>query len=93
MASMTPGRSSAGITVTQAPNPLPLVYDLLEPLRPSVDCKVLEFALAQTFTPSDFTINRLGGCRINPQMARALVREMDLPVAVTVATFWGRLLA
>jgi len=38
-------------------NPIPLIYDLMEPLRPVVDRKVLEFALAHTFTPGDFTIS------------------------------------
>jgi len=42
-------------------NPIPLVYDLMEPLRPVVDGKVLEFALAHTFTPGDFTISSKGG--------------------------------
>jgi len=26
-----------------------------------------------TFSPGDFSINRLGGCRLNPQLARCLV--------------------
>jgi hypothetical protein len=51
---------------------MPLVCDLMEPLRPEIDRVVLEFGLAHTFTPGDFTINKLGGCRLNPQVARAV---------------------
>jgi CRISPR-associated protein Cas1 len=54
----------------------PLVCDLMEPLRPVVDRVVLSFALAHTFTPGDFTINKLGGCRLHPQMAKALSNEL-----------------
>ena len=53
-----------------------LTYDLLEPIRPVVDALVLKFALAHTFKPGDFTIDKSGGCRLNPQMARAVVREI-----------------
>ena len=53
-------------------NRIPLVYDLMEPLRPVVDRAILEFALAHTFAPGDFAINRWGGCRLNPQMAKVV---------------------
>jgi hypothetical protein len=33
----------------------------MEPLRPVVDRKVLEFALAHTFTPGAFTISSKAG--------------------------------
>jgi hypothetical protein len=33
----------------------------------------LEFALTHTFAPQDFLINKIGACRINPQMAKRLV--------------------
>jgi CRISPR-associated protein Cas1 len=52
---------------------MPLVCDLMEPLRPESDRLVLEFAMSHTFTPGDFTINRLGACRLNPQIAKAIV--------------------
>ena len=67
---------SIGIAHKRHTNPIPLVYDLMEPLRPVVDRKVLEFALSQTFAPSDFTINRMGGCRLNPQMAKVVASEL-----------------
>lgn len=59
-----------GIIHERKDNPAPLAYDLLEPLRPLVDRAVLEFAIAHTFEPGDFTINKWGGCRLNPQMAK-----------------------
>lgn len=65
---------SIGIAHRRGSNPIPLVYDLMEPMRPAVDRKVLEFALSNTFTSGDFSITQLGGCRLNPQMARNLAR-------------------
>ena len=35
-------------------NRIPFVYDLMEPVRPTVDRKILEFALARIFTPRGF---------------------------------------
>jgi CRISP-associated protein Cas1 len=49
------------------------VFDLIEPLRPIVDRKVLEFVRARTFHPGDFTIRPDGACRLNPEMARNIV--------------------
>lgn len=48
----------------------------MEPLRPVIDRIVLEFALSHAFELGDFMINRLGGCRLNPQMAKGLVNIM-----------------
>ena len=52
------------------------VLDLMEPMRPVVDRKVLEFVQAHTFHPADFTIRKDGVCRLNPEMARTVVRTM-----------------
>lgn len=68
---------SIGIAHRRSWNPIPLVYDLMEPLRPVVDQKFSEFALANTFTPGDFTISDKGGCRINPQLAKALANSVS----------------
>jgi CRISPR-associated protein Cas1 len=65
-----------GIAHGRHTNPIPFVYDLMEPLRPIVDRKVLEFALSHTFTPGDFTISSHGGCRLNPQMAKAVAGQV-----------------
>jgi CRISP-associated protein Cas1 len=51
-----------------------LVFDLMEPLRPIVDRKVLEFVQVHTFHPADFTIRSDGVCRLNPEMAKHIVR-------------------
>jgi CRISPR-associated protein Cas1 len=50
-----------------------LVYDLMEPQRPLVDRKVLEFVRARTFHPADFAIRGDGVCRLNPELARQLL--------------------
>jgi len=60
---------------------IPLVHDLMEPLRPVVDAKILSFVQTHTFNPGDFTISSFGGCRLNPQMARAVVRAVDVDAA------------
>ena len=67
---------SIGIAHRRHTNRIPLVYDLMEPLRPAVDRTVLSFALSHIFKPGDFTINRLGGCRLNSQLAKAVVGKV-----------------
>ena len=59
-------------------NRIPLVYDLMEPLRPVADRAILKFALSHKFVPGDFTINKWGGCRLNPQLAKSLVGQIAL---------------
>lgn len=63
----------------------------VKPLRPVVDRKILQFALAHTFTPGDFTITRLGGCRLNPQMARIVAREIGRVETKVVVSFMSHL--
>ena len=69
---------SIGFAHGNSKNRMPLVYDLMEPLRPIVDRNILEFAQSNTFTPGDFTINRFGGCRLNPQLAKQIVKGNEL---------------
>jgi len=57
-------------------NKIPLVYDLMEPLRPVVDRAILKFALSNTFMPGDFSINRWGACRLNPQMVKVVASQI-----------------
>jgi hypothetical protein len=45
----------------------------MEPLRPTVDRIILDFARANPFNPADFTIRRDGACRLNPELAKILV--------------------
>lgn len=54
-----------------------LVLDLMEPLRPIVDRRVLEFVRANTFEPNDFVIRSDGVCRLQPNLATALVTMID----------------
>jgi CRISPR-associated endonuclease Cas1 len=53
-----------------------LVFDLMEPLRPIVDRKILEFVQSRTFHPADFTLANNGNCRLNPELARNVVRAI-----------------
>ena len=78
---------SIGVTHSNDRNQIPLVYDLMEPLRPVVDRRILEFALGNVFSPGDFTINKVGGCRLNPQMIGPVVRAIDIPADRVVADF------
>ena len=52
------------------------VLDVMEPMRPIVDRKVLEFVRSHTFHPADFTIRSDGVCRLNPEMARNVVERV-----------------
>jgi len=52
---------SIGFAHRRSWNPIPLAYDLMEPIRPVVDRKVSELALSHTFTPGDFAISSKGG--------------------------------
>jgi CRISPR-associated endonuclease Cas1 len=56
------------------------VYDLMEPVRPVMDKKILEFVLNRTFSPDDFVLNKNGIVRLHPQFARFLVKSIqDIP--------------
>jgi CRISP-associated protein Cas1 len=65
------------------------VYDLMEPVRRSVDRAVLKFVQAHTFHPADFTIRSDGVCRLNPEMARQVAQfvldGLDVPVPYTAS--------
>ncbi|MFM9889019.1 MAG: CRISPR-associated endonuclease Cas1 [Rickettsiales bacterium] len=54
-----------------------LVLDLMEPVRPIMDKKVLEFVMGRTFSPDDFIVNKNGVCRLHPQFARVLVKAVQ----------------
>jgi CRISPR-associated protein Cas1 len=53
-----------------------LIFDLMEPERPKVDRKVLDFVRAHVFDPADFVIRTDGVCRLNPEMARMIVANV-----------------
>jgi CRISPR/Cas system-associated endonuclease Cas1 len=69
---------SIGFAHQRSWNLIPLVFDLMEPLWPVVDRKILEFVLGHTFSPGDFTINSKGGCRLNPHFAKVLVSRLAI---------------
>jgi CRISP-associated protein Cas1 len=50
----------------------------MEPLRPVVDRTILEFVKQQTFAAGDFTLLSNGVCRLNPQLARNVVRAIEI---------------
>jgi CRISPR-associated endonuclease Cas1 len=54
-----------------------LVFDLMEPFRPVVDSVVLDLVGCRAFEPADFTIRKDGVCRLNPELARTLVRLLE----------------
>jgi CRISP-associated protein Cas1 len=47
-----------------------LVFDLMEPRRPMVDAKVLNFVARNKVAAGDFLIREDGVCRLAPQLAR-----------------------
>jgi CRISPR/Cas system-associated endonuclease Cas1 len=53
-----------------------LVFDLMEPQRPVVDREILGFVQSRTFHPADFTLTNDGVCRLNPELARHVVRAV-----------------
>jgi CRISPR-associated protein Cas1 len=48
------------------------IFDLMEPERPVVDRKILEFIKWHVFDPADYVIRSDGVCRLNPEMARSV---------------------
>ena len=57
-----------------------LVFDLMEPVRPVMDQKILEFVLGRTFSPDDFILGKNGIVRLHPQFARYVVKILqDMP--------------
>jgi len=83
---------SIGFMHGNSSNRIPLVYDLMEPLRPIIDKCVLQFALENTFSPDDCTINRVGACRLNPQLARAVARYVQAVGTSTVVRDYVKLI-
>ena len=65
---------SIGFLHASGPERPAFVLDLMEPLRPIIDRKVLEFIQAHVFYPADFTIRADGVCRLNPEMGCQVVQ-------------------
>ncbi len=66
-----------GYLHSSTPERQALVLDMMEPQRPVVDRKVLEFVQAHTFHPADFTTRSDGVCRLNPEMASCIVENIS----------------
>lgn len=64
---------SIGFLHTKSRDNSALVFDLMEPMRPVIDRDVLAFVKSNTFMPNDFTIRSDGVCRLNPNLAAAIV--------------------
>ena len=47
-----------------------LVYDLMEPLRPAVDRKLVEMISSRSFAAADFFLHPSGVVRLNPKLAK-----------------------
>lgn len=62
----------------------------MEPLRQIVDRQILNFVQRTEFLLADFTLSERGVCRVNPQLARNVVRGIDINSAVadTVLKFF-----
>ena len=48
------------------------VLDMIEPLRPATDPKILFMLKYHQLAPTDFIIREDGVCRLSPQLARAV---------------------
>ena len=61
-----------GIMHRQKRSSASYILDMLEPERPKVDAKILDFVRSNTFTGADFILRRDGACRLSPQLARVV---------------------
>jgi CRISPR-associated protein Cas1 len=52
------------------------IFDLMEPERPRVDPRLLDFINGHVFDPADFAIRSDGVCGLNPEMARMVVARV-----------------
>lgn len=66
-----------GIMHESRPDAHAFILDIMERERPAADASVLRFIAANTFTGSDFVIREDGVCRLAPQLARRLAREVS----------------
>jgi CRISPR-associated endonuclease Cas1 len=55
-----------------------LVFDAMEPLRPLIERRILQFVQSHTFSPGDVFLTDRGVCRLHPQLTRAVAgRSLD----------------
>lgn len=63
-----------GIMHRQKRSSASYILDMLEPERPKVDAKILDFAQTKSFTGADFILRKDGACRLSPQLARVVAQ-------------------
>ena len=64
------------------------VFDLMEPVRPVMDFKIFNFVINHTFSPDDFILNKNGICRLHPQFARFIVKQIqEIPEIKQITSF------
>jgi CRISPR/Cas system-associated endonuclease Cas1 len=69
-----------------------LIYDLMEPIRPSIDRLLYQFMAKTTLRVSDFFETRQGVCRAMPELGSKiipLVRPLDSDINRIVKEFAG----
>jgi hypothetical protein len=67
-----------------------LIYDLMEPIRPSVDRLLYQFVAKTTLRLSDFFETRQGVCKVMPELASRIipmVRSLDSDINRIVKEF------
>ncbi len=67
-----------------------LIYDLMGPVRPSVDRMLYQFMAKTTLRVSDFFETRQGVCKVMPELASRiipLVRSLDSDINSVVKEF------
>jgi len=55
-----------------------LVYDLMEPLKPVIDRKLIETVRSRPFAAADFFLHPSGVVRLNPKLARYVASEIQV---------------
>ena len=63
---------SVGLLHETQPGRSAYVLDMIEPLRPTIDAKILFMLKYHKLAPADFIIRTDGVCRLSPQLARAV---------------------
>ena len=63
--------------------------DQMEPMRPVVDCAVLQLVASTTFSRADFSIQDDGVCRLNPELARRVAQLATEYGQTTRAATWA----
>jgi len=80
---------TAGILHTRRPRRPALVFDLMEPLRPLMDAKVIQLLESHVFSRADFPIGSDGVVRLHSQLARVIAAvKLDLDIVeATISDF------